>query len=263
MTGYDLYVLVLCLVMFVLTLLLFGLMLGIIMVQKLRAIAGGLHDKDIVKEYRNYHGDRSCHKCAYSVISFILALVLLAFMGGVISMQFTDTKMQGDYILPRVVLSDSMSYQRETNTYLKENNLNNQFDTFDLIFTHALPDEFELEVYDIVVYEVEGDLIIHRIVSIEEPTAEHPDHRYFELRGDAVRTSDKKPVLYEQMRAIYKGQKIPFVGSFVHFMQSPVGYICVLLVIFGFIVAPILDGIVWKKKVIRYHEIAEYGFYED
>ena len=65
------------------------------------------------------------------------------------------------------------------------------------------------------------------------------------------------------MRAIYKGQKIPFVGSFVHFMQSPVGYICVLLVIFGFIVAPILDGIVWKKKVTRYHEIAEYGFYED
>ncbi len=135
-------------------------------------------------------------------------------------------------------------------------NLNDQLHTFDLIFTQELPGEFELELYDIVVYEYRGELIIHRVIGIEEPNASHPEHRHFLLRGDSVKWSDEFPVLYEQMRAIYKGNRIPFVGSFFAFMQSPAGYLCLLLVVFAMIATPLMEK---KLKVATAARLKEIG----
>ena len=118
-----------------------------------------------------------------------------------------------------------------------------------------LPDEFELELYDIVIYELRGDLIIHRIVGIEEPNEEHPDHRLFELRGDAVKNSDEFKVEYSQMKAIYRGEKIRFAGSFIFFMQSPLGYLCILLLVVGSILSPILELMISHAKRKRLAEL--------
>ena len=78
----------------------------------------------------------------------------------------------------KVVNSASMSVKHEDNKYLVENDLNDQFQTFDLILTYKLPKEEDLELYDIVVYEVDEILVIHRIVGIEEPNEQHSE-RYF------------------------------------------------------------------------------------
>lgn len=61
------------------------------------------------------------------------------------------------------------------------------------------------------------------------------------------------------MRAIYEGEKIPFVGSFVYFMQSPPGYLCIILLFIGFIVTPIIEKILWKKKLRRLEEIGYFN----
>ncbi len=144
-----------------------------------------------------------------------------------------------------------MQTKNEKNRYLFENHLDNQFATFDLIITRKLPAESELKLYDIVVYEKDGLLLVHRIVGIEEPNEKHPDERYFLLQGDAVSTPDVFPVKYSQMRGIYRNERIPFLGSFVWFMQSPAGYLCILLVVFAIICSPLMDKKVEKARAER------------
>ena len=60
---------------------------------------------------------------------------------------------------------------------------------------------------------------------------------------------------YSQMRAIYRDEKIPFVGSFVAFMQSPAGYICILLVVFAMICTPLMENKLNKEKQERLSKI--------
>jgi len=251
MTGYELYVFIVCFVTFVSIFTLLVAMLLIIVRQETRAIESGIIDKKIANEYMKGINKRSFLSGAMQKVILVITIIAIIFFAWTLSVKFSDPKVEGDIAVPRVVLSDSMETKRPSNTYLKENDLNDQFATFDLIFVRELPDEFDLELYDIVVYEQEDELIIHRIIDIEEPNEKHPEHRLFELRGDAVKYSDEFAVEYSQMKAIYKGEKIPFVGSFVYFMQSPMGYLCIILLILGFIATPIIERILWRKKVRR------------
>lgn len=139
-----------------------------------------------------------------------------------------------------------MAQKYKDNRYLSQNGLDDQIQMFDLIVTEPLPAEEDLKLYDIVVYETENGLVIHRIVSIEEPNASHPNERYFRLRGDANKYSDSYPVYYSQMRAIYRGERIPFIGNFIMFLQAPAGWLCILLILFAQITTPIVE-----KKVQR------------
>lgn len=258
MTGYELYVFFTCLVMFIATVMLFAAMLFIIVRQELAFIALGQRDNKIKKEYLKNINKRSFFKSVYGIVTLLVTVFLVVVFVWTFNVMYANDRVEGSIAQPRVVLSDSMSVKRKTNDYLEKNNLDDQFDTFDLVFIRELPDEFELEMYDIVVYEREGEMIIHRIVGIEEPNSKHPDHRLFELRGDAVHYSDDLPVEYSQMKAIYEGERIPFVGSFIYFMQSPPGYLCIFLAIFGFVFAPILEKIIWKRKLRRLDKI---GFF--
>ena len=251
MSELDIYVFVLCLIVFLSLTVLLGSMLIIIVKQELRAIEHGLEDYALRTEYRDGNKKKPFYKSVSGIISLTLVLFVVAFF----SVGTTGNDVQLDVAVPRVVMSDSMSEKRPSNTYLEENNLNDQFGTFDLIFTRSLPGEYELELYDIVVYEYEDCLIIHRIIGIEEPNEKHPDHRQFLLRGDANWYSDDFPVTYEQMQSIYRGERIPYVGSFFAFMQSPAGYLCILLVVFAVVATPIVEKKFWTAKVERLKEI--------
>ena len=44
-----------------------------------------------------------------------------------------------------VVKTSSMSYKNEANPYLDENNLNDQFEAFDLIVVNKLPEEKDIK----------------------------------------------------------------------------------------------------------------------
>jgi signal peptidase I len=241
MSGYEWYVFFLCLIVFTLLTGLFSALMYYIIKSTLRMIEHGLEDERITTEYQKQQQEKPAVIWAYRIISTVL---LVAFLGvAVVStcMQLASDTVTGNAAVPKIVLSDSMSFQNEHNKYLSENNLNDQFNTFDIIYTRKLPDEFDLQLYDIVVYEYHDNLVVHRIVGIEEPNEHHPDCRHFLLQGDAVRYTDEFPVLYTQMRAIYTGERIPYVGSFFAFMQSPAGYLCVLLVIFAMVTTPIAE----------------------
>ena len=244
MTDYEIYVFLLCLIVFLMLTTLSVVCLCIITRLSLRLVDSGAEDEKIREEHRRKQCKKATGKFVKILDYTVSAVVCLAFMVmliGSLAIRCTENGRCGDLPTYRVVKTSSMAEKSGKNTYLTEHGLDDQIQVFDLIRTEKLPSEMELEVYDIVVYETDGMLIVHRIVEIEEPNAAHPDCRHFRLQGDAIEAADRFPVLYEQMRAIYRGERTPFIGSFILFMQSPAGWLCTLLIVIAMIAAPILD----------------------
>ena len=248
MSQYEIYIFILCFIVFAMLTALSVVAIVIITKLTLRLVNAGVDDNKIVEQHKkikNNNKNSKFSKAFDCIVSLVFCMVFFGIFGSSIFINCTQKADFKNIPVYRVVNTGSMSYKNKKNTYLTSNNLNNQIQTFDLIATHSLPKEEDLKLYDIVVYEVNGYFIIHRIVGIEEPNEKHPDSRLFMLQGDANEFADSFPVLYKQIRGIYTGHRIPFVGSFVLFMQSPAGWLCILLVAFALIATPIAE----KKHV--------------
>lgn len=258
---YDTYVLILCSIVYVLMTLVTIAVICALTRMSLKLVRCGAEDKQIIKEYKKAHrkGRKKIGNAIDFVFSMIFCIVFICIFA--FSLYLNTTKFSCCDTIPtfKVVNSGSMSEKNEKNKYLFENNLNDQFDTLDLILTYKLPDEFDLKLYDIVIYEYDGDLIAHRIVGIEEPNEKHSTTRHFLMQGDAVDSPDKFPVLYSQMRGIYRGEKVQFVGSFVVFMQSPAGWLCIILVLAATIATPIIDKKLAEARADRYAVLCKKG----
>ncbi len=244
MRGFTLYTVLLCLIVLVAMTVFFTVLITIIYRQQLKLIVSGQQDEKIKKDKLELATKKGCKigviiDRTISLLLLVILSVLLIF--GVLIGVSTDKKV-GNIPSLKVVSSTSMSNKYEGNTYLKENNLNDQMQVFDLICVYKLPKEEDIRLYDVIVYQnAEGVMIIHRIVGIEEPNEKHPDERWYQFKGDASSSYDKFPVRYSQMIGIYRGDRIPNVGSFVFFMQSPAGWICFLLIILVIIATPIVE----------------------
>lgn len=241
---FEIYQFILCAFVFTLLTALFTILVTMLVRYALRMIRAGLFDEDIKTEYLKNKGKKP------SVIGKIfdwfllgtctVALLVSFAMSLSVSSCCNGTPIDG---VPKanVVRSESMSYISPNHKYLKEGDVTDQLQMFDVVFVEQLPSEDELKVNDIVVYKFRDSFIIHRIVAIEERNDAHPNQRYFLLQGDANDLSDRFPVTYDSMVGIYNGTRIPFVGSFVLFMQSPAGWLCILLVVFAMIATPIAE----------------------
>jgi len=254
MSEFELYSFVLCLVTLLLLVIFFGILIGYLVKLSLMLVRLGHYDTEIIdemlkprKERRYLWVDR-----LFSLLLLITVLIAFAF-----SLYVNLQESASFDTLPtmKVVASSSMSKKNPRNAYLEENGLDDQFDTFDIILTYRLPAEEDLKLYDVVVYEVDDMMIVHRIVGIEEPNQHHPEERWFTLRGDAVDQSDRFPVHYSQMRAIYRGERIPFLGSLVTFLQSPVGWLCILLVIVVTVAIPKVQKTLEHERELRFYEL--------
>lgn len=261
MSDFDIYAFILCLIVFSLLTAAFAFLITYVVKLTIKLMRHGAEDERLKKEY-TLSQKRAKSVKALSIIDKVVSAVLFLAVLGAFSfsmcVNIEDDKVTGDFPTIQVVNSGSMSSKYEGNDYLFKHNLNDQIQTFDVIITHKLPAEKDLKLYDIVVYEVDGLLVVHRIVDIEEPNYKHQE-RYFLLQGDAVHVPDKFPVKYSQMKGIYRGERIPMVGSFIVFMQSPAGILCMLLVIFGFIIMPIIEKKIERERNIRLMAIGFYG----
>ena len=249
MTAFDIYIFTISLLIIVLLTTVSIAVVVIIMKLSCRLIRSGAEDDKILKEANKTESkNEKIGKIIDKAVSLIFSIIfLIAF---VLSTMVACTKeiSMGQIPVFRVVNSDSMSKKHSKNDYLVENNLNNQFDTFDLIITYDVPPEEELKLYDIVVYKYNDMLVIHRIVQIVH-TKDYGT--YYMFQGDNEPRVDVMPVYYDQMVAIYRGERVPFIGSFIKFMQSPAGWICIVLVIVAMIAGPILDKKLEKERAKR------------
>ena len=219
--------------------------------QRKKLVINGLEDEEIQKEYTRTHSKSRQHWGYFTnAIGVLLSIVFISFFAFSLTCKYGGNCYTfSETLTVKVVQSGSMSYKRESNKYLFENNLNDQIDTFDIVFVANMPSEFELEVYDIVLYEVDEILVIHRIINIEEPNEKHPNERWFQLQGDANISPDRFPVKYSQMRGIYTGNKIPFCGAFILFFQSSLGIVAMAVILTYSIASPILN-----KKVDKLYK---------
>ncbi|MBO7344485.1 MAG: hypothetical protein J6U92_00905, partial [Clostridia bacterium] len=255
MTGFQIYVFVLCLFVFLLLASIFISVVAIIVKMTLKMIRHGLEDDDIIKEKQTSVKPNGVGTILVNVFNCIVAGILCCFFVFSLYVGLTKDKAPNGIPSIKVVKTASMATKNQKNEYLFENDINDQIQAFDLIITHHLPKEEELKLYDIVVYAVDDAYVIHRIVGIEEPNEKQPNERYFLLQGDANDRPDIFPVKYEQMQGVYRGIRIPFVGSFVLFMQSPAGWLCIMLVLGALIATPILEKKIKKEREKRYQII--------
>lgn len=260
MKGYEVYIFTLCMIVFVTMTAFFGVLISLLIKMRLKILTGGLADEELRKKEKKLNKKKST--IAYVLFDVILpilslAAVTTAFVFALV-LKVNEKNTVGGVSVLKVVTTESMSRKHEKNDYLEKNNLNNQLQKFDLIVVSALPEEKDLKLYDIVVYEVEGFLIVHRIVEIKEPDLTHSE-RYFRFQGDASSTPDRYPVKYSQMKGIYTGKRVAYIGSFVVFLQSPAGYLCVLLVAFASVIYPFLDNKLTKIEKDRLIKMTNKG----
>ena len=255
MTAYEWYVFFLCLIVFVLLGTLSVVAIAWIVKLTLRLIKVGAEDEKIKIEFEKLANKQPSKfwDGVEKVLSVLFCLVLFIALAFSIACNLQKQSFSSTIPTFRVVRSSSMATKDEENTYLIKNDLNDQFQAFDLILTYKMPEEKDLKLYDIVVYEEDGTLIVHRIVGIQEPSESSTDkRRKFLLQGDAVPNPDRFPVYYEQMRGIYTGQRVPFVGSFVSFLQSPAGWLCIAFVVGTLIASPLLEKKIFEAKEERW-----------
>lgn len=248
MTGYEIYIFVLCLVVFVALTAFFATMITVYAKMQIKLIRGGLAD-DEIKKAQAKGAKRKAAYWAEKIVSALFLVCAIVVFALSLSVKINENK-PIEHTVVKVVKSQSMAKKDETNKYLFENKLDNQIQMFDLIKVAPLPKESELKRFDIVVYEVDGKMVVHRIVDIKEPDATHSERR-FVLQGDANRYSDKFPVLYSQMRGIYQGEKVPYIGSFVVFMNSPAGYLCIILFVCAVAAYPLTERKLKKESALR------------
>ena len=248
MTPYEMYVFALCFIVFFIFTVLFSVVLGYLVSLNLKLIKHGALDVKIKTEYQKKAAKK--HP-AFGVfldrfVSISLCIVMCTIFAFSVYMKLDEDNAPKDLPSLKVVQSASMSSKHENNTYLV--GIDNQVQTFDLVKTYPIPDASELKLYDVVMYELNGDVILHRIVKIEEPNQYHPNDYWFTLQGDAVPYPDTNVVKHSQMLGIYRGERTPFIGSFVMFMQSPAGYLCILLILIAMIAAPLMERSLQKAK---------------
>ena len=250
MTGYEIYIFVLCLVVFVALTVFFAALIACIAKMNIKLIRGGFADGEIKKQREKSAKKTAVFRTLEILLSAALFVAAITVFFFSLQVKINEKKPVERNVI-KVVKSASMAEKDGFNKYLTENNLNDQIQMFDLIVVSPLPKESDLKLYDIVVYEADGQMIVHRIVDIKEADETHPQRR-FVLQGDANRYSDKFPVLYSQMKGIYAGKKVPYLGSFVVFMNSPAGWLCVLLVVAVCIAYPFLEKKLKKEADLRF-----------
>ena len=123
------------------------------------------------------------------------------------------------------VASGSMSEQNPANPYLQQNGLDNQFDTYDMIFLEKVDSASELRLYDVIAFvNDEGVNVIHRIVGFQ-------GNAYI-TRGDSNNADDQYHPTFDDVLGRYTDQHVPYIGIFVMFLQSYSGIVTVLAVIY-------------------------------
>lgn len=116
------------------------------------------------------------------------------------------------------VVSDSMSSKNSKNTYLLENDLNNQIAQYDIAEVERCSSSM-VNIYDVILYKKDNTLIIHRVIKIN-------DDNTFVTRGDKNDANDEWVVTNDMFIGIYK-KSLPFM-SFINYLTYTPGFYILL-----------------------------------
>lgn len=203
----------------------------------IRDVKNGKDDIDLIdlyieeEEEKNSKG-RKASKILGKVFSYSLLLIIVGFFGiSLVSRFSNDQILIGDSTLI-VIASGSMSKRNEANTYLDTYNLNNQFDTYDVIGITKYNSQSEVKLFDVVAFKGDDNVTyVHRIREINE-------NGTYITRGDSNALDDtagglyKNALSYDKIIGHYNETRIKSIGVFVVFLQSNSGIITVTSIIY-------------------------------
>ena len=135
MTSFDIYVFVLCFIVFASLTALFSFLITALIKLNVRLVRAGVEDKRILDEYNEIHSKKNgCLPGVLDrVISIAICCVLFAFFIFSLYVNFSGAAVSDTIPTLNVVQSGSMAQKNEKNLYLYQNDLNDQFKTFDII----------------------------------------------------------------------------------------------------------------------------------
>lgn len=144
------------------------------------------------------------------------------------------------------VASGSMSEKNSANPYLV--NIDNQFNTYDMIVLQKVESTSDLQLYDVIAYvNDEGVNIIHRIVGFQYTSS----GIRFITRGDSNNADDEYKPCMDDVLGEYTGKRIPYIGVFLMFLQSYSGIITVAAVIYCLIMIESMGNKIYDAREDR------------
>lgn len=195
----------------------------------------GKQDADLLDELiKDGNEKRQKRKKIISTLKNVLFCVFLAIIIPVFALAIVS-KVNGNVMMVggnsiMVVASGSMSEKNKANNYLFTYNLDNQFQTYDIIGISEVKDKNDLKVHDVIAFvNDKGINVIHRIISFEDRI---DGKRYYTTRGDANNSNDTYKPTFEDVLGKYNGKRVPLIGMFVLFFQSGSGIVTALAVIY-------------------------------
>lgn len=169
-----------------------------------------------------------------------------------------------------VVASGSMSKKNSANTYLfseenqKEYDLNNQFDTYDIIQIKrygANSNKEDVNLYDVVAYKSSQNIVvIHRVIDIVKD--DNGSVLGYITRGDANNGDDTSShygqyLLKENIIGYYSDYRIKTLGIFIIFIQSNSGIITFFAIMLCYIMYEIYSSKYTNALEKRTEELME------
>ena len=192
-----------------------------------------LIDYAIEEEKAKKKKSKKVIRISLKVLSYFIFGVILIFFGISLYSRFSNNVMPfGDTSLI-VIATGSMSEVNDSNDYIYEHNLNNQFNAYDIISISKYKNQEEIDLYDVIAFKNDdGDTIVHRITEII--TLDSGEEVYI-TRGDANAVDDtynqySSYLSYDAIIGKYNGFRIPGIGIFVIFLQSNAGIITIIAI---------------------------------
>lgn len=165
----------------------------------------------------------------------LLGAIFVIFLFAIVA-KIRDNSMPFGDSTAIVIASGSMS--QKNNDYVKNNDdLNNQFDTYDIIGLSRYHSQEDVKLYDVVAYKNKKNVtIVHRIVEIK--TDSEGNVTYL-TQGDSNTSADNVGgsqysgyLTYDKIIGYYNGTRLKGIGIFVIFLQSPAGIVTVLSIVY-------------------------------
>ena len=205
-----------------------------------------LIDETILTNIKNAKQHRRVFRKIKQVLFWVILALLVPFMLISVYSKIVDgvAMINGHGMI--AVASGSMSEKNEANPYLA--NINNQFNTYDMIMLEKVESTNDLQLYDVIAYvNDEGVNIIHRIVGFQQTSS----GIRFVTRGDSNNADDEYKPSMDDVLGEYTGKRIPYIGVFLMFLQSYSGIITVAAVIYCLIMIESMGNKIYDVREDR------------
>jgi signal peptidase I len=259
MSGNEIIALVVAIICLVSFSIVFTILYGGYSNKNVSEIVSGKRDIDILETSVDEHQKakdkkRKVFRVIQKVFSITIGSLILAGFAFSLYFRVTDNTMLVNDTGVLVIATGSMSSKNKSNTYLTTNSLNDQFAAGDIIVINRVA-ETELAKYDVIAYKNEdsGLTIVHRIRDIQIVNGV----TYYKMRGDANNVDDDYELTYKDVVGRYDGGIVPYLGSFVLFLQSNIGIITILSLLYCLLMYDHYDRKLEKEAENRKRKLIE------